>query len=111
MLLFDYEVLPQCRWCTYCLEPFVADSTNFGYAKYGRWGLATTCRTCSNADRTLRKRYERAFPKPETCPICGSRGRMTIDHKHLDNDVSFLGWKCHPCNLRNQRKFKIGPIF
>ena len=90
MLMFGYEVLPQCQWCTYCREPFVANSTNLGYAKYGRWGLATTCRTCSNADRTLRKRYERLHPKPETCPICGFRGRMTIDHKHLDNDVSFL---------------------
>ena len=68
MLLFDYDDLPQCRWYTYCREPFVTNSTNFGYAKYGRWGLATTCRTCSNADRTLRKRYERDHPKTRDLP-------------------------------------------
>ena len=59
--------------------------------------------------KVLRKHYERLHPKPKTCPNCGFHGRMTIDHKHLENDVSFLGWKCHPCNLRNRRKYKIGP--
>ena len=78
MLLFDYDDLPIMRWCGNCKEPNAATLENFAPHKYGRLGLATTCRPCANADRALRKRYEREYPKPPRCPSCDAAGPLQV---------------------------------
>lgn len=35
-------------------------------------------------------------PRPETCELCGSGGRIVFDHCHTS--VKFRGWLCDNCN-------------
>ena len=105
-MLFDGD-LPTLRWCGYCGQPLAATLENFAPHKYGRLGLATTCRPCANADRALRKRYERMYPKPAQCPACDAVGPLQVDHCHETNE--FRSWLCRSCNLSRRAPYKVGP--
>ncbi len=110
-MLFDSAELPLPRWCGYCSQPLAATLENFSAHKFGRHGLATTCRSCANSDRTLRRRYGREHAKPAACP-CGSAGPLQVDHTHSDLLCTsfFNEWLCRSCNLRARRRGYIrGP--
>ena len=107
MLLFECDDLPPLRWCGYCKQPYAATLENFAHHKYGRLGLQTVCRCCANADRALRKRFERLYPKPELCPSCGAAVPLQIDHCHETGE--FRSWLCRSCNLAHRVPYKVGP--
>lgn len=48
--------------------------------------------------RALTKQEQEAGrPKPNTCEVCSSRGRIVFDHCHRTG--VFRGWICSHCNL------------
>ena len=96
---------PQLRWCGFCLQPWPATLEWFARHKYGRHGLSSVCRWCSNEDRAVRARLTRENPKWDQCP-CGERATQ-LHHCHETN--RFVAWTCPRCNLRDRRAYKIGP--
>ena len=101
--LFDE---PQLRWCGFCLQPWPATLEYFARHKYGRHGLASVCRWCSNEDRAIRARLTRENPKWDHCP-CGEKATQ-LHHCHETNQ--FVAWTCRRCNLRDRRAYKIGCV-
>ena len=80
MYLFDE---PQLRWCGFCLQPWPATLEYFARHKYGRLGLSSVCRWCSNEDRAVRARLTRENPKWDDCP-CGEKATQ-LHHCHETN--------------------------
>ena len=108
-MLLECDPLPALRWCCYCQQPLPATPEFFAAHKFGRHGLATTCRSCANADRTLRRKYERQHPKPVACPRCHGKGQLQVDHEHREYPYAFRSWLCRSCNLRAREPYRAGP--
>ena len=103
MYLFDE---PQLRWCGFCLQPWPATLEYFARHKYGRHGLASVCRWCSNEDRAIRAKLTRENPKWDHCP-CGEKATQL---HHCHETKRFVAWTCRRCNLRDRRGYRIGCV-
>mgnify|MGYP003661010029 CR=1 FL=1 len=88
-----------CKECNKVLNQkffHIAQNDNFGRAR-----LKTTCQTCYNADRNIRRAMAQNLPPvPEFCE--GKCGRKSSEHKlYNDHDKKtgkHRGWLCHNCN-------------
>ena len=103
MYLFDE---PQLRWCGFCPQPWPAPLESSARHKYGRLGLSSVCRWCSNEDRAIRARLTRENPKWDYCP-CGAEATQ-LHHCHETN--RFVAWTCGRCNLRDRRTYIVGCV-
>ena len=64
-------------------------------------GRKNTCKHCSNALATIRRRLRRHNPPPSSagdCPACGRHTtKWVLDHDHTNN--RFRGYICDSCNV------------
>ena len=105
MYLFD-EL--QLRWCGFCLQPWPATLAYFARHKYGRHGLSSVCRWCSNEQQRgpgNARAPNAGEPQVGLLPV--RRKATQLHHCHETN--RFVAWTCRRCNLRDRREYKIGP--
>lgn len=96
---------PESYRCKKCGE--VKKFTRVFFAPHyeNKWRLSYTCRTCFNAyyyvinaarRYGVSKEEAAALRKIDYCEICGSTGKMNIDHSHRTGKVR--GVLCSTCN-------------
>jgi len=128
------KITPETKHCNTCKT--TKPSSEFGRANGKRDGLKSKCKVCerqyqkllyhSNPEkyRIISKEYQfqtRYGLEPElakklakdntgTCEICGTMGKLAVDHCH--EKVKFRGLICRNCNLMlGYAKDKIETLF
>ena len=94
------------RFCGWCDQAFPPTREFFARNDHGRYNLQSVCRSCSNYDRSVRKKLERRNPRPETCEVCLAAPATCINHCHQTNQ--FKNWTCQSCNLKDRVPYIIG---
>ena len=104
MKIIDNEIYQayksgQAKQCKECGEiKLLKDFPLFSTKGAGR---KNTCKHCSNALATIRRRLRRQNPPPSSAGDCPSCGRHTtawvLDHCHETN--KFRGYICDSCNV------------
>ena len=93
------------RVCKSCEKAFERTEENFYKSPASRHGLSTRCKTCNkkySAAYGIRAKYNGtqaeydAVMRDARCAICGTGGKLVMDHCHDRGHVR--GILCSPCN-------------
>jgi hypothetical protein len=66
------------------------------YAVVGKSKAAADRAATHKANHQKNLELLAARPKPDTCDVCGSGGKIVFDHCH--RTLNFIGWLCNGCN-------------